>query len=283
LGGAYFSKVISALFMVSLWFFYVGLSVWKILAGDVSVGSQFFAIFIAVCSLENAMLLLGIVAFIFRGRSSAAAKGKDLEAGDYASINQESRPAHMAGFSTPPVLEDLPPQSALRQSGRVLGRPEGEGFQSCHMQHPGASARPHFGGHGGSSPSPFASQRRFPTVYGNSMQSRFADPVGVMSFTNAAMVCLAVKRFRAQALGRDPASMSTPLVRENSFHSLDSSGLDASSSVASRQPQGIAGRVASYVSRNAVDWAALSAAGLVAAQVVDMQSGGTLLGGGAAM
>jgi len=59
LGGPNGPKVITALFFVSLWFFYVGLASWKVLAGDVDMGTQTAAV---LSGMVGTLLLVATLA-----------------------------------------------------------------------------------------------------------------------------------------------------------------------------------------------------------------------------
>mmetsp|Transcript_91238 Transcript_91238/g.294947 ORF Transcript_91238/g.294947 Transcript_91238/m.294947 type:complete len:625 (+) Transcript_91238:1943-3817(+) len=282
LGGPYIPKAMTALLFTLLWFFYMGLSIWKITAGAASLGSQLFAIFMGICVLENVMLVLGVAAYIMGGRSSS--KQQREPKGD---IDIESYNRHVTlGRPTPP----LEPPPAVPEQLAQASSPAGLRGAGRAAHHGRAGSSPYAGANGA-------------TVYGSPIRPR-ASGSAPMSFTNAAMVCLAVKRFKALdrrfSTVREAPLLAAPppweshhhlmhgrpgLQRDNSFHSLEESSVSYSPRPdPHQQPQrSVAGRVVDYVGRNAVDWAALSAAGLAAAQVVDLQSGGGLMGGAPSM
>lgn len=270
LGGPYMVKALSALLLTLLWLFYIGLSIWKVANQTASLGLQAGAIFIAVCVLENVMLVCGVALYLLRGRDSPD-NLKDMEAGI---VIEETAPKMcQEGAPSLPPLHTFP-HLAAAQSVKAAHDPTGLRMAA------GAF--------------PTHSAASLATVYGSQFHDSIPDPVGVMSLTTAAMVCVAVKRFRSldrrfrsvrdpAALG--PAVMSTQpsLARESSFHSMDQSLVSSPCSTPrdTHPVSSVAGRVADIVGRNAVDWAALSAAGLAAAQLVDPEGTAAFLGSGA--
>lgn len=266
LGGPYLMKVMSVSLMVLMHVFYVAVSIWKVRAGDVGLGQQAYAIFIGLVVIENVLLLIGAFTYVVAGGEQTT-PGKDYDA-----VMQDGTLPDRT-----PAMLPLPPPPP-----RLVGQPwtQPQGTYTGAYSEPGARI---YGapwcGAGGRSP--------------------------WLSFTGAAMVCLAVERFRRRSpfdgrsygdheqswlhpqpvgLGHDrfhvPPLLS-PRSRDNSFEStLDESTIDSQSESEHGGPSPVAplrsaaSRVVDYVGRNAVDWAALGAAGFAAAQIVDTQSGG---------
>ncbi|CAK0789576.1 unnamed protein product, partial [Prorocentrum cordatum] len=76
LGGPYVGKMLSGLLLVLLYVFYVALSIWKVMAGDVGLGQQALAVAGGLFVLENVMLVLGSAALLVRrARLPAAPQG----------------------------------------------------------------------------------------------------------------------------------------------------------------------------------------------------------------
>jgi len=67
LGGPVGIKILSSLLLVLLWFFYIALSVWKIVFQSADLWSQVIAIFGATVVLATVMLIAGIVLYVAMG------------------------------------------------------------------------------------------------------------------------------------------------------------------------------------------------------------------------
>lgn len=65
LGGPEGAKTNTCIFLVLLWFFYIGLAIWKIESGDQSTGIQILALAIGVCCVGVGMVVLNGVIYVF--------------------------------------------------------------------------------------------------------------------------------------------------------------------------------------------------------------------------
>lgn len=240
LGGPRLPQVLSSMLLVFLWVFYLSLSIWKVSAKDAGFGSQAFAVFIGVCILENVVLMCAACAFAFKSpdRRSKRQLVEDLE-------GCENNSAH-SDVNASTIGSRLPPLGTILHSHSL---PE--------LRHAGTGDL---------------------ALYG------LKNPCASPSFVNVAMVCLAVSKFKAlERHYHSPRETAYGLRREesyDSFSTLFTEPLSASPSAlfspSSSPPESarggerisVARHVADYVGRNAVDWAALSAAGIAAAQIV---------------
>lgn len=109
LGGPFKMKVLSAGLLISLWFFYVSLSIWKVRTVDASIGDQAFAIVVGLFILENAMILIGC------GAAATSPKRKEegykLTAFDCSGDNTDS-PSASSGKAANSTAEGSPIDAA---------------------------------------------------------------------------------------------------------------------------------------------------------------------------
>ncbi|CAJ1460362.1 unnamed protein product [Effrenium voratum] len=245
LGGAAGLKILSGILLISLWVFYIGLSVWKIKSKTTDAGQQIFAIFIGFCTLENIVILLGCVllmrygtAFFTTGRP---AKAEDEETARLCiPVGKDADQLRHIGGARPGLSPVPPPPPPLGTFGKE---------EIWHSQKP--------------------------ECYG-----RANKPTDI-SFTSAAFVCFAAKRLRRA--GRrvaerfrgirppvpppmfPPMSPSPGVQRVPSFYSVDSDR----GSPAEPPSSSLTGRMAGLISGHAADWAALTVAGLAAGTLAD--------------
>jgi len=247
LGGPFLPKVMSSLLLCLLWLFYLGLSIWQIIAAPSGFGPQLTAIAIGICILENVLLVLGIFAYLFKGRCS---------------------PPQTEGFKGLDDVEDC-------RGGGAFSEPP-----QIHAWPPSLQA--------GKAPQPPFTAPVSAEMYG----AHFKGSKHAFSFTSAALVCVAVQRFKATG-GRKLYEAGAPpgpptLTRSSSFHSVDDNApLPAAAAPQAAAPHSAAigacnaalnaksagARLCGYVGNHAGDLLALSAAGFAAAQVVDSQGG----------
>mmetsp|Transcript_3095 Transcript_3095/g.7170 ORF Transcript_3095/g.7170 Transcript_3095/m.7170 type:complete len:909 (+) Transcript_3095:39-2765(+) len=251
LGGPVGLKAMSGLFLISLWFFYVILSVWKILAKDVGIGQQVFVIFIGFCTLENLVILVSCVLLMKYGAAFFATRTEqpmdDEEAVRLcAAVGKGTEHLRSTGGGPSADFPPMPPlatfQTGKEDARRIYGQQ--------------------------------------PECYG-----RANKPTDI-SFTSAAFVCFAAKRLRragrkvAERLRgvrppvppppfTPPDSLAAPGVqRVPSFYSIDTAQ-GARGSEEEVAPTSLTGRVAGLISGHAADWAALTVAGLAAGTLAD--------------
>jgi len=256
LGGPFIFKVLSACLLGLLWFFYIGLSVWKVVSKTTDLWDQIWAIFVAVAALENVLLFACAGLYFFRGSKRLPEKDVGFS-GD--SVGGEL-PA------LPPPLE-APPVST-----------------TMHMGHP---AHQEVLRTAGNHAVQVGDGARYPAhAMGTDVSMASAESVvaQAISFTGCAMVCFAanrLKRFASRRKGAEaaartlqltsrpplPAPPSATLPRTPSFHSLAS----APSMASGANPGGssVGGRVVGWLGNHAADAVVLSAAGLAAAQLAN--------------
>jgi len=249
LGGPGGLKVMSGVFLGSLWLFYVILSVWKITSGDIGVGQQIFGIFIGFCSLENLVILLGVSLLVkygtgfFTGRTDQPVD--DEEAARLCTTVGKLDHLRCTGSGPSTDFAPAPPVGTF------------------HSVKEDALRRG------------LAQQ---PECYG-----RANKPTDI-SFTSAAFVCFAAKRLRragrrvAESLRgvrppMPPPSFPPPdhepaIQRVPSFYSIDTAQ-GARESEQEPKPTSLTGRMAGLISGHAADWAALTVAGLAAGTLAD--------------
>mmetsp|Transcript_59435 Transcript_59435/g.192177 ORF Transcript_59435/g.192177 Transcript_59435/m.192177 type:complete len:729 (-) Transcript_59435:322-2508(-) len=319
LGGPYMSKVMSSLLLALLWLFYIGLSIWKVKVGDVGLSAQAYAIFLAVCVLENVLLVLGICTYVLQGRGRApadSAKGggrgrstaeRDVEVGAAAdgrdtdgdreredALRTDALPRLNLGANRSAAVLGAPPR--VRTSQYFQDGPGVYGFKASHDL-AGLHRAPSAAGVGRALSAGSLRESPWATIYGSGYEDSVGrrGPVSAISFTSAAMVCIAAQRFKRLLARRLRDSDGLPhlraLPRESSFATLETASKSSGSSTElwcptppAASPRGsggaatVSGRVADYMGRHAADLLALSAAGLAAAQLVDPQGAATILG-----
>jgi hypothetical protein len=238
LGGPYGLKVASTGLLVLIWLFYISLSIWKVLAGDVGVWSQVGALGVGVVVLENVMMFAGVVLYFSGYLKEKDVEFHDLEAPVEASkLGQEMSPHQYSPHWPPMTTAQETPQWASHMSGL-----RGAGTQhavTCQPRVLGAHA---------------------PTD-------------NKITFSGAAMVLWAAARFKMRAPPhgdrrhrRFIEDSGGSLRRSNSFHSCE--GPSAGGLQGERASTGRLGdRVANFLGHNATDWIALSFAGLAARQL----------------
>ena len=255
LGGPSGMKVLSGIVLISLWLFYLALSIWKIKSQTTDIGTQIFAIFIGFCSLENLVLLFSCAlamrfgSAFFTGRPQPDTALHDEEAARLCTPGRET-----VG------KEDLRHVGA--RPGLSPVAPPAFSIKEVHTQRP--------------------------ECYGRQIK------VNDISFTSAAFVCFAAKRlqragrrfaerFRGVAPPVPPPMFPPPvptstlspamaapgdcIQRVPSFYSIDSE--EGSQRRPSQRRPSLTGRMAGLISGHAADWAALTVAGLAAGTLAD--------------
>lgn len=171
LGGPMGSKVFSALFLVLLWAFYLGPSIWKIMSKATDAGSQAVAIFVSFCILENLLLVCGIVFYLCGSKAEGGKEGLDVESGRTDSFDVHHPP--------------LPPPAGGPLGTHVALRVGAGGLRPVELD-----AHKLLAGTTGSTDCP-------PIVYGCRKTSSALD-----ALTRVSLVALAVTRFRRPTLLR---------------------------------------------------------------------------------
>merc|ERR1712190_199652 len=72
LGGDFAMKILSSVLLCLLWVFYIGLSIWKIVTKTQDLFTQVGAIFLAICVLENILLVCCICLWVCKRRAPTA-------------------------------------------------------------------------------------------------------------------------------------------------------------------------------------------------------------------
>jgi len=95
LGGPRLPQVLSAVTLVLLWFFYCGLSVWKISSAPASdsIGAQIGAILIGICVFEN-ILLVSAGVMMYLGSKGPEPDIENQEPGERDSLTPKSMALH---------------------------------------------------------------------------------------------------------------------------------------------------------------------------------------------
>jgi len=246
LGGPFIFKVLSACLLGLLWFFYIGLSVWKITSKTTSIGDQIWAIFVAVAALENVLLFACTGLYFFMGRRRNSGKGAELSVGSVGG----SPPA------LPPPLESPPATaSTVYQTGRPA-------HQEAYPSHAVGTE---------------VSMASAESVVAQAIS--FTGCAMVCFAANRLKRALAKRRKGAEAVARTlqtlqitsrpplPAPPSATLPRTPSFHSVTSAPSMASG--VNLGTASVGGRVVGWLGNHAADAVVLSAAGLAAAQLAN--------------
>jgi len=232
LGGPFVFKLLSAFLLVLLWFFYIGLSVWKIVSKTTDLGGQIWAIFVGVAALENVLLFACVGLYLILGcrrkLEKGAGLGGDSIGGDLPAL--------------PPPLETPPAGDAARYPAHAVGTEvsmasaesvvaQAISFTGCAMVM-------------------FAVNRLKRTI----AQRRKVAEAAAHSLHVTSRPSL-------------PAPPLATLPRTPSFHSLAS----APSMASGANPGGssVGGRVIGWLGSHAGDAVVLSAAGLAAAQLAN--------------
>lgn len=173
LGGPPGLKTLSAILFVMLWFFYIGMSIWKIYSPEASVWNQILAIVIGVVVLENIVLGLGAIlkfAGVFnenQGKSGGSAELQALE-------------------------EGRPPDKVIKRHDTYILNPQPQKY----------------GLHSSPTPSPFISLAakpdglRFDSIVTAGFNKYGENEDLRVSLQVAGLVCLAATKFRLNSLKR---------------------------------------------------------------------------------
>lgn len=244
LGGPGGMKVLSGLLLISLWLFYLTLSIWKIKSNTTDIGTQIFAIFIGFCSLENLVLLFSCALLMrfgtafFTGRPGQQADDEEAArlVADGREVASKGDLRHVARPGLSPVA---PPAFTVKE---VHGRPECYGRQNKSLDISFTSAAFVC----------FAAKRLQRAGRKVAESFRGLPPMPPPMFPPPSTLTLS------------PAGPQGGIERVPSFYSIDSEeGRDRQ-----RRPS-LTGRMAGLISGHAADWAALTVAGLAAGTLAD--------------
>lgn len=242
-GGPSGMKVLSGILLISLWVFYIALSIWKIKSQTTDVGKQIFAIFIGFCSLENLVLLLCCALMMRFGTTFFT--GRQPEASD-----------EEAAKLCDPVGKDLATMDDLRHVGARPGlspvAPPAFTVKEVHGRRPEC-----YGRQNKANDISFTSAA-FVCLAAKRLQRaarRVAERLHGLPPVPPPM-------FPPSGTLSPPAPHGATISRVPSFYSIDSE------EGATGRPS-ITGRMAGLISGHAADWAALTVAGLAAGTLAD--------------
>jgi hypothetical protein len=231
LGGPFVLKILSAFLLVLLWFFYIGLSIWKVVSKTTDIGAQIWAIFVAVAALENVLLCAAAGLYFLGKRKFEKGEGLSCDSvgGDLPAL--------------PPPLETPPATDVVRHPTHSVGTEVSMASAESVVAHAISFT--------GCAMVCFAVNRLKRAIAHRRKGTEAAARTLHLTSRPAFL----------------PAPPTATLPRTPSFHSLAS----APSMASGVNPGGssVGGSVAGWLGNHAVDAVALSAVGLAAAQLAN--------------
>eukprot|EP00931_Biecheleriopsis_adriatica_P039494 TRINITY_DN22583_c0_g1_i2.p1 TRINITY_DN22583_c0_g1~~TRINITY_DN22583_c0_g1_i2.p1 ORF type:complete len:896 (-),score=130.62 TRINITY_DN22583_c0_g1_i2:43-2595(-) len=224
LGGPAGTKVISGMFLISLWVFYI------VVTETTDVVQQVFAMFIGVCVLENVLLVTCLILYLKGGISLPGRSEEDAkhdEEGQQFLFGKTSAELRTAGDRSSFELAPLPPTGTLLATREDM----------------------------------FRGRLAEPALYGRSKIPEISFTGAAFVCLAAKKLKRFVRPPMPPPNYPPPSEMS--IQRCPSFYSVDTLASDDSRREEHR-PTSLTGRVAGLIGGHAADWAALTVAGLAA-------------------